>query len=223
MTPRVGTVLSLPGVLVAEVVGRHFDVVWVDLEHGALGRRDMQDAVIGIQASGADAYVRVPLADSFAPILDAGADGVVVPHVESASQAGEAVDRLRLAPAGSRGYGPRRLAVRPALDPPGCVAQVETAHGVEAAGEIARVDGLEALVVGCADLSHDLGEPLRFDSPSLQAAMAAVGEATKAAGITFGVAGLPPAATPQHAGLVITGTDIGIFDAALAEAACPTT
>ena len=225
MTPRVGTVLSLPGVLVAEIVGRHFDVVWVDLEHGALGRRDMQDAVIGIQASGADAYVRVPLADSFPPILDAAADGIVIPHVESAAQARAAVDRLRPPPAGARGYGPRRLAVRPPADAPGCVLQIETARGVRSAGEIARVDGVEALVVGCADLSHELGEPLRFDSPALQDAVVEVQEAADGAGIGFGVAGLPPDAVPEAAALVITGSDIRIFDAALEEAAaaCLTT
>jgi 2-keto-3-deoxy-L-rhamnonate aldolase RhmA len=224
MRPRVGTVLSLPGALVAEIVGRHFDVVWVDLEHGALGRRDMQDAVIGIQASGARAYVRVPLAESFAAVLDAGADGIVVPHVECAAQAHEAVGRLRLAPAGSRGYGPRRLAVRSGPDVPACVVQIETVRGVDAAADIARAEGVEALVVGCADLSYDLEEPLRFDSPSLRAALATVGDAAESAGVVFGVAGMPPVAVPQRAGLVITGSDIRIFDAALAEAAaCLTT
>ena len=164
----------------------------------------------------------MPLADSFAPILDAAADGIVIPHVESPAQAREAVDRLRLMPAGTRGYGPRRLAVRPALDPPGCVVQIETTRGVDAAPEIARVDGIEAIVIGCADLSHDLGEPLRFDSSRLQAAVATVGDAAEAGGVTFGVAGLPGVATPERAGLVISGTDIRIFDAALAEAACLT-
>jgi 2-keto-3-deoxy-L-rhamnonate aldolase RhmA len=219
MTPRVGTVLSLPGVLAAELVGRHFDTVWIDLEHAALGRRDMQDAVIGVQASGADAYVRVPLTEPFGAILDAAADGVAVPHVEAAEEAREAVDRLRMAPSGSRGYGPRRLAVRPGPETPACIVQIETARGVEAAAAIASVRGLEALVVGCADLSYDLGEPLRFESPSLHAAVAAVAEAAEAAGLVFGVAGLPLGIVPDRAELVITGSDIRLFDAALAEAA----
>ena len=219
MTARVGTVLSLPGALVAELVGRHFDVVWIDLEHGALGPRDMQDAVIGVQASGADAFVRVPLAEPFAAILDAAADGVVVPCVESAEQAQEAVSRLRPAPAGVRGYGPRRLAVRPGPECPGCVVQIETRRGVEAAAAIAAVPGVDALVVGCADLTHDLGEPLCFDSTGLRAALAAVREAAEGAGVVFGVAGLPAGAAPERAGLVIAGTDIRLFDAALAQAA----
>jgi 2-keto-3-deoxy-L-rhamnonate aldolase RhmA len=234
MTARVGTVLSLPGALVAELVGRHFDVVWIDLEHGALGPREMQDAVIGVQASGADAFVRVPLGEPFAAILDAAADGVVVPRVESADEAAEAADRLRPAPAGSRGYGPRRLAVRPGPERAGCVVQIETRRGVEAAAAIAAVPGVDAVVVGCADLTHDLGDPLCFDSAGLRAALAAVREAAEEAGVVFGVAGLPDAAVPERARLVITGSDIRLFDAALAgaaaaalaldeDAACPST
>ena len=233
MTTRVGTVLSLPGALVAELVGRHFDVVWIDLEHGALGPRDMQDAIIGVQASGADAFVRVPLRMPFAAILDAAADGVVVPCVESAEQAAEAVARLRPVPAGSRGYGPRRLAVRPGPERPGCVLQIETRRGVEAAAAIAGVPGVDALVVGGADLTHDLGEPLCFDSPHLRASVAAVRRAAEQAGVAFGVAGLPDAAVPDGVGLVITASDIRLFDAALAhaaatalsleDAACPST
>jgi 2-keto-3-deoxy-L-rhamnonate aldolase RhmA len=219
VTARIGTVLSLPGTLVAELVGRHFDLVWIDLEHGALGPRDMQDAVIGVQASGAEAFVRVPLDMPFAAILDAAADGVVVPCVESAEQAVEAVARLRPAPAGSRGYGPRRLAVRPGPERPGCVLQIETQRGVEAVTAIAAVPGVDAIVVGCADLTHDLGDPLSFDSPALHASLATVRGAAAAAGIVFGVAGLPDAEIPDDAGLVITGSDIRLFDAALAHAA----
>lgn len=216
---RIGTVLSLAGAAIAEVVARHFDFVWIDLEHGALGHGDTQDAIIGVQASGAEALVRAPLATSFAPMLDAGADGIVVPRVESAGEAEAAVARLRLPPAGTRGYGPRRLAVRPMLAPPACVVQIETLRGVEQAGAIAAVDGVDALVVGCADLSHELGEPLLFETPAMCSALTAVGEAARVAGATFGVAGAPRMSLPPDAGLVVVGCDVRIFDAALSEAA----
>jgi 4-hydroxy-2-oxoheptanedioate aldolase len=216
---RVGTVLSLPGAALAELVARHFDAVWIDLEHGALGAAEMQDAIVGIQASGAAALVRMPPACSLAPALDAGADGVVVPRVESARVAVAAVARLRLPPAGRRGYGPRRLAVRPAPEPPACVIQVESPAGVGAAAEIAAVPGVGALVVGCADLSFELGEPLAFDTPAMAAALGAVQRAAREAGVLFGVAGLPAERVPPGAELVITGCDVRIFDAALAAAA----
>lgn len=215
---RIGTVVSLPGALLGELVGRHFDVVWVDLEHGALGPCEMQDAVIGIQASGADALVRIPRGHSFAPALDAAADGIVVPCVESGAQAEEAVARLRLPPAGVRGYGPRRLALRPELAPPACVAQIESEAGVCAAREIAAA-GVDAVVVGCADLSYALGAPLQFDAPELRTALDAVEAAARAAGVRFGVAGLPADRVPPGADVVIAGCDVRIIDAALAAAA----
>ena len=216
---RVGTVLSLGGVALAELLGRHFDVVWIDLEHGALSLGDMQDAVIGVQASGAAALVRLPFASSFAPSLDAGADGVVVARVETAEQAAEAVRRIRLPPAGARGYGPRRVAVRPCVEPPSCVVQIETMRGVEDAGRIASVDGVDALVVGCADLSHDLGEALVFDTPRMRSAIDAVQAAARSGGTRFGVAGVPAGNVPADADVVIVSCDIRIFDAALADAA----
>jgi 4-hydroxy-2-oxoheptanedioate aldolase len=214
-----GTVLSLAGAALAELVARHFDAVWIDLEHGALGPAEMQDAIVGIQASGAAALVRLPAACSFAPALDAGADGIVVPRVESAAAAAAAVARLRLPPDGRRGYGPRRLAIRPLLEPPACVLQIETPEGVAAARRIAAVPGVDALVVGCADLSYELGEPSRHDAPALAVALAEVERAARDAGVRFGVAGLPADRVPPGADLVITGCDVRIFDAALAAAA----
>jgi 4-hydroxy-2-oxoheptanedioate aldolase len=216
---RTGTVLSLPGAALAELVARHFDVVWIDLEHGALSLRDVQDAVIGVQASGAEALVRVPLGAAVAPVLDAGADGIVVPRVEDAADAAAAVAALRLPPAGTRGYGPRRLAVRPLAQPPACVLQVETVRGVEQARAIARADGVSAIVAGCADLSHELGDPLRLDGPALHEAIGIVRDAADAAGVTFGVAGLPAALVPAGVELVVASCDIRIFDAALAATA----
>jgi 4-hydroxy-2-oxoheptanedioate aldolase len=213
---RTGTVLSLPGAVVAELVARHFDVVWIDLEHGALSVRDVQDAVIAVQGSGAEALVRMPLGAAVAPVLDAGADGVVVPRVESVEQAARAVACLHLAPTGTRGYGPRRLAIRPLGQPPACVVQIETMQGVEHADAIAQTPGVDAVVVGCADLTHELGAPLCFDSVGLRAAMDAVGDAAIAAGVVFGVAGLPDPFVPDAARLVIASCDVRIFDAALA-------
>jgi 4-hydroxy-2-oxoheptanedioate aldolase len=216
---RVGTVLSLSGVALAELLARHFDVVWIDLEHGALSLSDMQDAVIGVQASGAAALVRLPLASSFAPSLDAGADGIVVARVDTAEEAEEAARRIRLPPAGTRGYGPRRVAVRPCVEPPACVVQIETVRGVEDAARIASVAGVDALVVGCADLSHELGEPLLFETPRMRSAIDAVRDAARSRGVQFGVAGLPADGAPADADVVIVSCDIRIFDAALAAAA----
>jgi 4-hydroxy-2-oxoheptanedioate aldolase len=217
---EVGTVLSVPGAFYAELLARHFDFVWIDLEHGALGPAEMQQAVIGVQAAGAAALVRVPIDAPFSPSLDAGADGIVVPRVRSAREAEAIARRLRHAPEGVRGYGPRRLAVWPRAEQPTCAVQVEDLAGVHASLSIAAVDGVDALVVGVADLSFELGEPLVLDAPPLRSAIDAVRGAAREAGIRFGLAGLPvDAAAGADADLVVVSSDVRLLDGALAAAA----
>jgi 2-keto-3-deoxy-L-rhamnonate aldolase RhmA len=215
---QVGAVLSLPGAAHAELVARHLDFVWIDLEHAALGPAEMQDALVGVSAAGAAAYVRVPAGSPPAVALDAGADGIVFPRIRSVAEAERAVASLRHAPEGSRGYGPRRLAVWPRAGRPTCVAQIEDAAGVHSAAGIAAIHGVDALVLGAADLSFALGEPLAFDTPPLQSALDAVRTACETPGTRFGIAGLPVAdAIRAGADLVLVGVDVRLIDCALAD------
>jgi 4-hydroxy-2-oxoheptanedioate aldolase len=215
-----GTVLSLAGAFYAELLARHFDFVWIDAEHAALGPSEVQDAVIGVQAAGATAFVRVPAEAPFSPVLDAGADGIVVPRVRSSREAEEIARRLRHAPEGTRGYGPRRLAVWPRTEQPSCVVQIEDLAGVHASGEIARVAGIDALVVGVADLSFELGEPLVLDAPPLRSAVDRVRDAAAAAGVRFGIAGLPVEdAAGAAADILVVSSDVRLVDGALAAVA----
>jgi len=212
----VGTVLTLPGVGTAELLAEPFDLVWVDLEHGALGLGDAQDLIIGAQAAGAYALARLP-ADAgglIAPVLDAGVDGVVVADVRDPATAAAVGDRLVHPPDGSRGYGPRRASSRGrtcAADRgrPVLWAQIESGEGVAGAAEIAAQEAVDALVVGTADLSFALGVPLQHDSPQLAGAVRAVREACGTAA-HFGVAGAltaPPAALLEGAAFLVHSTD----------------
>jgi len=193
--PLVGTVLTLGDVALTELAAAPMDLVWVDLEHGALDVADVQRMAIACRAAETAILVRVPTsaADRLAAILDVGIDGVVVPRIESEAQAREAVATLRYPPAGSRGYGPRRAGAygrQPRTDSRlACLAQIETAAGVGAARDIAAVDGIDALVLGPADLSFDLGVALQLDAPDVRAAAAAVAVAAKDASKPLVVAG----------------------------------
>jgi 4-hydroxy-2-oxoheptanedioate aldolase len=222
--PMIGTVLSLPGAPLAELAAAPFDLVWIDLEHGALDLPAMQDMAIGAQAAGAAVAVRIPHWDwdRLGAALDAGVDGIVVPTGESADQVADACARLRHPPAGDRGFGPRRAGryARAARtwegSPPACIVQIETPGGVAVAEQIAAVPGVDALVLGCSDLSLALGCPQQLDSPRLIDAAAAV----RAAGSAFGVAGSgPPAALARLAGpdacLLICSTDVRLYAGAV--------
>jgi len=214
---EIGAVLSLSGASYAELLARHLDFVWIDLEHSALGPADMQDAMIGVAAAGASAYVRVPRGSSPAVALDAGADGIVFPLIRSVDEAERAVASLRHAPEGTRGYGPRRPSALPLAKRPACILQIQDLAGVHASADMTAIPGVDQLVVGVADLSFALGEPLAFDTPPLQAAIDAVRQACAGTATRFGIVGLP-AIDARRAGaeIVIAGVDVRLIDEALA-------
>lgn len=226
--PLVGTVLSLPGATAAELLAEPFDLVWIDLEHAALGPLDAQEMLVGAQAAGTRALVRLP-ADAHAlmtTMLDAGADGVVLANVDDPAVARAAVARSALPPAGVRGYGPRRLSLRGRSDgrvpaEPSLWVQIETQAGVERAAEIAAVDGVDAVVVGTADLSFAVGTPLDSGSPSAIAAIRTVRAAVEGAA-AFGVAGALDSAPPavrDGASILVHSTDARLCASAVDAAA----
>jgi 2-keto-3-deoxy-L-rhamnonate aldolase RhmA len=196
--PLLGTVLTLPDVALAELVAEPLDFVWIDLEHGALGAADVQPLAVAARAAGCAALVRLAGGDVPAPaLLDAGVEGVVAARVESAAQASRLAEALRHPPRGTRGFAARRstgYGRLPAGTDPVLLAQIESAAGVDAAAEIASVEGVDALVVGCSDLALALGrEPAAAE---VRGAIARVQDAATAAGIASGIAG------PDDAGLL---------------------
>jgi 2-keto-3-deoxy-L-rhamnonate aldolase RhmA len=226
--PLVGTALTLPSVALAELAAAPLDFVWIDLEHGALGPGDVLPLCVAARATGCAALVRLPSADADAlgPILDAGVDGVVAPRVQSAGDARRLVQRLRHPPRGSRGFAARRAsgyAVGPVAEPL-CWAQIESAAGVDAAGEIAAVDGVDALVVGCADLALALEGTLDASSPRVREAIARVQRAAEAESIASGIAGPDdPALLRGLAGgrstVLVHSADVRIYSRAVGDAA----
>jgi 2-keto-3-deoxy-L-rhamnonate aldolase RhmA len=226
---EIGTVLALGDVAVAELAAGPLDLVWLDLEHGALDVRDVQAAAIAAQGSGCAAHVRLPASDSerLAAVLDAGVDGVVAPRVEQPGEVAALVARLRYPPGGIRGYGPRRAGGygrSQAVEGPCLTVQIETPEGVEHVAAIAAVPGVDAIVVGCADLGLALGNPGDLSSGPLRAAVEAAAAASAAAGVRFGLAagGDPAAIAALAAGradLVIYSVDVRLFAAAIDHAA----
>jgi 4-hydroxy-2-oxoheptanedioate aldolase len=196
-TPLIGTVLTLPGAVSAELFSEPLDVVWVDLEHGALGRTEAQEMILGAQAASTLALVRVGIADAaglVGPMLDAGADGIVAADVRNPEQAQWLASLTQHPPDGRRGYGPRRSMLRGRThgerrDRTGLWMQIESQEGVAAVEAIAHTRGLDALVVGIADLCIDLGIPIGLSDPRLHDALHSISAAADHAGVRFGLAG----------------------------------
>jgi 2-keto-3-deoxy-L-rhamnonate aldolase RhmA len=157
--------LSLGSVAVAEIAGRaRPDAIVLDLQHG-LWERQGVEAAIGAVPPEIPVLARVaensPLAIGQA--LDAGAEGVIVPLVETRKQAMRAVKAARYPPHGERsGGGARPLAdyldYHAAAERGVIVAvMIETARGLENASKIAGTAGVDLVFIGTGDLALSLG------------------------------------------------------------------
>jgi 4-hydroxy-2-oxoheptanedioate aldolase len=198
--PLFGVWAGLGSPLSAEILGRAgFDWVVVDLEHGAATQSELLAHLTAIEVTGAAALVRPQSGERLriGRALDLGAVGIVVPRLDTAEQAREAVTFLRYPPGGQRGValltrGARLGAVGHAevawlnRDIVGIV-QIETPSALREADEIAAIDGVDVLFVGPADLSHSLGVAGRFDDATYIAALRSVVAACRAHGKAAGI------------------------------------
>lgn len=217
-----GTLLSLANADLSDVVAsRGFDWLFLDTEHGAFDAHAIR-AHLRAVGDRAATLVRVPALDraAIAQALDAGAHGVIIPQVNSAAEAAEAVAAGRYPPAGRRGLGASR-AQGFGLDGGGYLAranfditivvQAETTGAVEAIDRIARTAGVDAVLIGPYDLSAALGVPGAFTHPAFLSAVQRVATACADARVPLGVFGMTPAALTPYvqlgATLLVAGTD----------------
>jgi 2-dehydro-3-deoxyglucarate aldolase/4-hydroxy-2-oxoheptanedioate aldolase len=156
--------LALGSAVLAEMAAReHPDAIVLDSQHGLWHRRELE-AAIGLVPSRIPVLVRVEdnTMTVIGSALDAGAEGVIVPLVESAEQAAQAIASVRYPPRGRRSGG----GVRPLHDF-GCylrgadalatVVMIETLAGVEQATAIAATEGVDMVFIGTGDLALSLG------------------------------------------------------------------
>jgi 2-keto-3-deoxy-L-rhamnonate aldolase RhmA len=149
-----------------------YDFVIIDGEHGALGVRDILLHIRAAQATGITAIVRVLKGDptQIQKVVDLGADGVLVPKIESAEQAAACYAATQYRP-GGRGFCP----MVPAAGWTGenwnehasrsnseiiFIPLIETIAGVENFEAIAAVDGVDFAFFGLGDLAQDMGSDM---------------------------------------------------------------
>ena len=197
----IGAFVNLGSVVAAELVARAgFDWALLDLEHGMGTDADLHAQLLAVQGTPTAAVVRVASAERLrvGRTLDLGADGLMIPRLETATEIAETLTWMRYPPAGIRGvalgtrgggYGGITHADLAATvnDRVLGVFQVESGAAVEAAAETAAIDGVDVLFVGPADLSHSMGMPGRFDDPTFVAALDGVVAAARAHGKSAGI------------------------------------
>lgn len=146
-----------------------FDWLVIDNEHAPNDLRSTRDSLMALQASDSHAVVRVPVGAPWMmkQMMDAGAQTLIVPMVESAEEVRKLVRAVRYPPTGMRGvgYSATRCSEFGAIADYGTTAddqiclivQVESRAGLAALDDILAVDGLDGVFIGPADLAADLG------------------------------------------------------------------
>jgi len=211
-----------------------YDTIMPDLEHTSLSLRDLEALVRASDAAGIVPTVRVAgstKADLLS-VLETGVRGIMVPAVESAEEAERVVQAVRYYPEGRRGmyyvgyssdYGglPAGAHFATANSELFVILQIETARGVENAGEIAAVPGVDCLLVGPGDLTQSLGVPLEWEHPAVWEAIRKTLEKARLYGKIGGV--MPPSpdfgrrCREAGATFFLWGPDLAMFQRAARE------
>lgn len=166
--PMLGTFVKLPSSQAIEILGAEgFDFVVIDAEHAPLDRTQIDLMILAARAVGIAPIVRVGNIDQILNALDCGADGVMVPHVRSVSDAAAIAAACRYA-GGSRGFagltragnwgGRKNVEHMDYQDATVvCIAMIEDQEAVEVAHDILAVEGIHAVFVGRGDLTASFG------------------------------------------------------------------
>jgi len=190
----IGPSVSFSDPSVSDALGDSVDFIWIETEHGGMSPEAVSGHLLACRARGKPGIVRLPgggLA-RVKPVLDSGADGLILPQVYTVAEVRQLVDDCRYPPVGHRGFGPRVPSdyfrhgtaefVAKANESIFVAVMIETKEAYEAIDQIVAVPGLDSVVIGPADLSWALGANGNMDDPRLVKAMDTIIHAGRAAG-----------------------------------------
>lgn len=171
------------------------DFVAIDMEHTTITTDEANRIITGVQSEGVLCLPR-PVShnnDYIKPMLEAGADGMIIPMVNTCAEAEEQVRLQKFPPLGQRSYGINRahgygFDFKPYINTWNesgiLIVQVESITGVENIEDLVKVPGLDAVMVGPYDISGSLGVPGETNHPKVLEATRCVVEACADSGIS---------------------------------------
>lgn len=196
-----GCFVKTPHPAVVELLSlSDLDCIVLDAEHAPFDRTQLDLCILAARAAGKPVLVRPQAAtpERILDALDLGADGVLLPHVRSPEEASQLVKWCFYGPGGRGFAGSTRAAghttkgmARARADARDIIvlAQIEDAEALSRVGEIAALEGIDALFIGRADLTISLNAESPDDSAVVQAVnqiCAAAGSAGKRVGMFLG-------------------------------------
>jgi 4-hydroxy-2-oxoheptanedioate aldolase len=206
--PLAGFVNVIPSPVATQAVAAAgADVVLIDQEHGPIGPESLHAMVASTAGTACSPWVRVPRRDEACvkTALDAGAEGIAFPLVNTAEDAADCVAFTRYPPQGRRGWGPFVAHSRWGVnlfdytDQRGgatvCGLWIEIRKAIENIREICQVEGVDYMMIAPFDLSIDLGVSGRLDAPELLEAVTHAERVILEAGVPLAGAALTREAT----------------------------
>lgn len=179
----IGTWLTIGHTSVVEVLTQaKFDWIAIDIEHNLMSLDTLRHLIIAGQANNTAMLVRVAKNDevSIKYALDAGADGVIVPKINSVEDAEKLISYAYYPPKGKRGVGLSRAQgygdnfeqyIEWVAKELTVIGQIEHIDAINDLDSITKVDGIDALIIGPYDLSASMGYPGQFDRPDVKEAI----------------------------------------------------
>lgn len=229
--PVAGSWVSIGHPQVAELTAMlGFDFVVIDTEHAPIGIETVEDLIRAVECGGSTPIVRVPWNDPvrIKRALDVGPAGLLVPMIETEAEARRAVEAMSYPPAGVRGIAGARASayglqfeeyVESADERLLTILQIESERGVANAPDIAAVEGVDALLVGPADLSASLDSRGDWETPVVTDAIDTVLDASE---IPVGTLAVTNDGIERWVSrgfeFVITGVDTGYLTRSASEA-----
>jgi len=183
MKPIIGSWITLNNPSIAEIMAdAGFDWLCVDMEHSVTDYYEAQQLIMAIQSKGIKAFVRVGENNTriIKRILDAGADGIIIPSVNSAAEARKAVSAAKYPPMGTRGVGLARaqsygFGFENYLDTKAkdikVIVQIEHINAIKELDDILQTEGVDGTFIGPYDLSGSMGKPGQWDEPDVKEAL----------------------------------------------------
>ena len=183
MKTQIGSWITLNNPSIAEIMAdAGFDWLCIDLEHSVTDYFETQQLILAIQSKGIKAYVRVGENNTriIKRVLDAGADGIIVPSVNSAVEAQKAVAAVKYPPYGKRGVGLARAQLygfgfdyyRDVTSKEvKLIVQIEHIDAIRELDKIIQTDGVDGTFIGPYDLSGSMGHPGEWNSPDVISAL----------------------------------------------------
>jgi 4-hydroxy-2-oxoheptanedioate aldolase len=210
-----------------------FDSLYVDLEHASFTLETTGAICMAALAAGITPLVRVPGVGEVSRVLDAGALGIIAPHVRSAAEARDYVTAAKFPPLGERSAAgalphlhyrsfPAAAADAAMNAATMVVVQFESEEALKNADEIVAVDGVDMVLIGSNDMLASFGLTGQYEHPRLREAYAKTIEVCRRHNKHVGVGGLSsrPDLAAQFvkmgARYVSTGTDLSFLLAACA-------